>query len=168
MMACDGVTYRYTDAGQDWLVSWHGPTDPPRGGRRHGSAGVCLTSNRQVVLVSSDGGNTWDFPGGRPDGDEIWQATLKREIFEEVCARLDGASLLGFAQGTCVRGHEQGLVLVRAAWRATVTLLPWDPRHEITHRRLVETGDVLDHVSFPAGARPIYERWVHEALDISR
>lgn len=163
-MAHGGEEYRFQEAGQEWIVSWHGPANPPLGGKRHGSAGICLTSEGQVVLVSSDDGDTWGFPGGRPIGDESWRETFERELSEEACARLGEASLLGFSQGICVEGHERGLVLVRAVWRATVTLLPWNPQHEMTHRRLVERTTALDHVSFPLGARPIYERWVHEAM----
>lgn len=163
-MAHEGEHYRFHDAGQEWLVSWHRPDNPPPCGKRHGSAGVCFAAKGQVVLVSSDRGDTWGFPGGRPIGNESWQETFERELSEEACARLDEATLLGFSQGICVGGHEKGLVLVRALWGAAVTLLPWNPQHEITHRRLVEKNTAMDHVSFPLGARPIYERWVHEAL----
>ena len=154
--------FEWQDAGQRWVVSWHSPALPPPRGKRHGSSALCLTSQRHVVLVSA-GGVDWGFPGGRPEGDETWRDTLERELLEEACARVDEASLLGFSRGTCIEGHEEGLVLVRALWRATVTLLPWSPQHEITHRRLVRWSEVLDEISLPFGARPLYERWLDEA-----
>lgn len=99
-----------------------------------------------------------------PEGDEDWRATLEREVLEEACARVDEASLLGFSRGVCIKGHEQGLVLVRALWSAVVTLNPWDPRHEMTHRRLVSAKTVLDYIDVPDGNLPLIERWCHESL----
>ena len=60
--------------------------------------------------------------------------------------------------------EEQGVVLVRSLWCAEVTLLSWEPQHETTHRRLVPPAQALDIIRFPAGARPIYQRWLQEAL----
>src|SRR5262245_24104772 len=55
---------------QDVMVSWHPPSTPPEG-RRHGAAGVCFAEG-QVVLISNDG-MSWEWPGGRPEGNEDWQ-----------------------------------------------------------------------------------------------
>src|SRR5262245_38409554 len=98
-------------AGQDWLVSWHPPADVPDG-LRHGAAGVCVAGD-QLVLISPDG-DQWGFPAGRPEGEETFEETLRREVWEEACARVTAARLLGFARGECVAGHEEGRVLVRS------------------------------------------------------
>jgi 8-oxo-dGTP pyrophosphatase MutT (NUDIX family) len=133
--------------GQDWLVSWHPPSEPPAG-RPHGAAGVCVTRGDQLVLISHDG-VLWGFPAGRPEGAEDAEETLRREVWEEACARVLGARLLGFARSECVEGREAGLVLVRSYWHADVEVEPWEPQFEIAHRRIVPAADARDHVRDP-------------------
>lgn len=161
--ARDLEEFEFHDDGQDWVGSWHPPTLPPPKGTPHGSAAVCLTVAGQVVLITADS-KSWGLPGGRPMPGEDWRATLEREVLEEACARVDRASLLGFVRGVCVRGSDEGLVIVRSLWLAYVSLLPWEPRHEIRERALVPPDSVLSRVDHPVGLRPIYRRWFHEAL----
>lgn len=111
--------------GQDWLVSWHPPSEPPAG-RPHGAAGVCVTRNGQLVLISHDG-LLWGFPAGRPEGTEDIEETLRREVREEACAQVLRAQMLGYARSQCVEGHEEGLVPVRSCWHAEVEVGPWEP-----------------------------------------
>ncbi|MGH7449592.1 MAG: NUDIX hydrolase [Longimicrobiales bacterium] len=85
----------------------------------------------------SDLGQQWGWPGGRPEGNESWEQTLRREVLEEACVIVRDARLLGFCRAACVSGPEKGVVLVRSIWRANVEVLPWAPRYEIRHRRLV-------------------------------
>jgi len=166
-VARDREEFKYSANGQDWIASWYPPLFPPPGGKRHGSAAICFTSERNVVLISSDG-QSWDSPGGRPEGDEDWRTTLEREVLEEACAQVEEASLLGFSKGVCVRGHEEGLVLVRALWSAVVSLHQWEPHHEISHRLIVPPDTALTRLlaqeSIPVGLQPIYRRWFYEAL----
>jgi ADP-ribose pyrophosphatase YjhB (NUDIX family) len=162
--ARDGEEFDYRDgAGQDLIVSWHPPTLRPPSGTPHGAAGICFTSNENVVLVSFDG-ERWGFPGGRPEGDEDLRATLDREVLEEACARVEKATLLGFSKGVCIRGPEKGLVLVRSLWQAGVSLLKWDPQHETTRRQVVPSDTALERVEFGHGLGPIFHRWFQEAL----
>ena len=114
------------------------------------------------MLVSSDG-RSWCLPGGRPEGDEDWRATLDREVLEEACARVETASLLGFSRGLYTKGREEDLVLVRALWLACVALDPWQPAHEIKHRLLVPSDEALARIDLPDGQLPIYQRWFDEA-----
>jgi len=123
-----------------------------------------VTPGGDVVLVSQDGGKVWGPPGGKPEGDEDWRATMEREVLEEACVLVEDATLLGFSKAEVVKGPEEGLVLVRALWRADVSLLPWDPRHEITHRILVQPQDVLAQASPAEHRLPILRRWLDEAL----
>jgi NUDIX domain len=44
------------------------------------------------VLISNDG-ERWGWPGGRPDGNESWEQTLRREVLEEACAIVRHARL---------------------------------------------------------------------------
>ena len=113
-----------------------------------------------LVLISHNGCD-WDFPAGRPQGNENWERTLRREVLEEACATVGDARLLGFACGRCTHGHEEGLVLVRSFWLADVVLHPWVPRFETSHRRVVPATELSSHLS-PA-FMPIYRRALDEA-----
>jgi hypothetical protein len=55
-------------------------------------------------------------------------------------------------------------VLIRSLWSAVVSLQPWNPRHEMTHRRLVSAESAVDLITLPNGIEPIYRRWLREAL----
>ncbi len=123
---------------------WFPPSHGAPEGRRHGSTGVCVTTEGQVVVVSE--GSGWGLPGGRPEGEEGWRETLDREVWEEACAVVEDARLIGFAQGTCLRGHEEGLVLVRSLWVATVRLEPWAPEFETVERDVLEPGEALERL----------------------
>jgi ADP-ribose pyrophosphatase YjhB (NUDIX family) len=150
----DGEEIEVNSKGQDWLSSWHPPSKPPPDGRNHGAAGICITHDGQVVLVTEDG-VAWDIPGGRPEAGESLRQTLDREMLEETCGRVQDARLLGYFRGQCVRGHEQGLVLVRSFWLATIELDAWEPRYEIVQRRLVTPTVALDEV----GSSSLWSPW---------
>jgi ADP-ribose pyrophosphatase YjhB (NUDIX family) len=147
--------------GGDWRVGWYPPPDPPPG-TPHGAAAVCV-SDDQVVLISTDG-QRWGLPGGRPEPHERWIDTLRREVAEETCAVVERARLLGFTRGICIRGPEEGLVLVRSMWRAEVRLERWAPRFEIPYRRLLPANEALRSVVIAEpSVGPIYRRMFTEA-----
>jgi ADP-ribose pyrophosphatase YjhB (NUDIX family) len=158
----DGDEVLVHASGQRWIATWHVPEAVPSG-KPHGSAGICVTPEGCAVLISADGAR-WDLPAGRPEGAEDWEETLRREMLEEACAIVRTARLLGFSRGHCVRGHEEGLVLVRAFWRADVELQPWEPRFEIRHRRVVPVADLLSHLAAGGdGFLPVWRRAMIEA-----
>jgi 8-oxo-dGTP pyrophosphatase MutT (NUDIX family) len=159
-IAMDGVDLAFSMDGQDWRVGWYPPPDPPQG-TPHGAAAICVSGD-QVVLIGNNG-EKWGLPGGRPELDETMIDTLRREVQEEACATVTTCRLLGFSRGTCVRGHEQGLVLVRSMWRAEVRVEAWQPQFEITHRRLVPAAEAFAHLDIPAGLRPLHRRAFAEA-----
>ena len=160
-IARDGRDLMVSSNGGDWRVGWYPPPDPPSG-TPHGAAAVCVSGNR-IVPISSDG-KRWGLPGGRPEPHEQWVDTLRREVAEEACARVTGATLLGFTRGECLSGPEQGLILVRSMWRAEVRLDRWAPRFEIAHRRLVPAGQALRQVVMAEPAvGPIHRRMFVEA-----
>jgi ADP-ribose pyrophosphatase YjhB (NUDIX family) len=163
VLAADGEEFRVHSNGQDWIASWHPSVSGPPAGKPHGAAAVCFIGDGQIVLVTEDG-KSWGLPGGRPEGDEDWRETLDREVLEEACARVDDATLLGFSKGVCIRGEEEGLVLVRSFWLAAVSLEAWAPEYEITQRRLTAPEIALDLVSQADDVRPIYQRLFHEAF----
>lgn len=143
-VAADGLEIAVHVGGQDLLVSWHPPGAVPPG-TMHGAEAVCV-SGEEVVLVSTDG-ESWSLPGGRPEVDETWGETLRREVLEEACATVVHARLLGFSRGVCIAGPESGLELVRSIWRADVELGPWEPRFEMHHRRLVTPEDLAEDLA---------------------
>jgi ADP-ribose pyrophosphatase YjhB (NUDIX family) len=161
--ARDGEEVEIRAGGQAWLVSWHPPMSPPPG-KPHGASGVCVTADGGIVLISTDG-HRWGLPGGRPEGDETWEETFRREMLEEACATVVDARLLGFGRSRCIAGHEAGLVIVRSWWRADVELARWEPQFEIPYRRVFAAEDVrdeLDH-SEECGLDRVLARMLREA-----
>jgi ADP-ribose pyrophosphatase YjhB (NUDIX family) len=162
LVAADGVQIPIWSGGQQWLVSWHPPPEPPDG-TPHGAGGVCVTADGDIVVISPDG-VIWDLPAGRPEPGESCEETLRREMDEEACATVIGARLLGFTRGQCLTGPESGRVLVRSVWRADVELRPWEARFEIADRRVVAPAAVEDALSL--GSHPfavIIRRELQEA-----
>lgn len=144
---------------QVWRVAWCPTPDPPPG-TRHGAEAICVSDGQ--VLVSRDG-RLWGLPAGRPEQSEGWVDTLRREVREEACAEVVSCRLLGFTRGVCVRGPQEGLVLVRSHWRAEVQVLRWEPRFEMTHRRLVPAKVALRSMAIPEGLGPLYRRMFAQA-----
>lgn len=137
---------------QTWQVVWY-PAEAEPTGKAHGSAGICLTPEQQVIVVSQNGLD-WDVPAGRSEIGESWEATLRREVAEEACAKVQSAQLLGFCQSQCLAGTEQGLVLVRSFWLAQVQLLPWQPQFEIRQRLMIALAEIWNYL--PPSFVPIY------------
>lgn len=54
-------------------------------------------------------------------------------------------------------------MLVRSLWRAEVSVEPWEPQFEITHRRLVPAAEAFACLALPAGLRPLRRRAFTEA-----
>ncbi len=158
-IAYPGMVYPFEADGEVWSLSWHSPPSPPDG-IRHGSAGLCLTAHGEVILISQDG-KSWDFPGGKPEGTETWEETLRRELMEEACVEVLSVTLLGFARAECTQGKELGRAIVRSFWRAEVEVHPWEPQFETTHRLLVQPEETLNYTFW--GYAPIYRRVLQEA-----
>ena len=161
-IAADGEQFLIHENHGEWLVSWHPPVGVPEG-IRHGAEGICVTESGDTVVISRDG-KTWELPAGRPEGDESWEQTLQREVSEEACSVVVEARLPGFTRGECVKGHQTGAVLVRSRWLADVQLLPWEPRFEITHRRVVPLAQLRVELQVAASPfAPLIRRALSEA-----
>jgi hypothetical protein len=160
-VARDHEEYPVRANGGEWLTAWHPAIHVPTG-TPHGANGLCVTADDRLVLISNDA-ERWGWPGGRPERDESWEQTLRREVLEEACCMVREARLLGFCRSACISGPENGLVLVRSIWRAEVDLMPWEPRFEIAHRCVVSTNEALSHLWIEAGFEPIYYRALKEA-----
>ena len=157
----DGEEFLVEVNGGTWRLSWHPPPTPPKG-TPHGANGICVTSGGGLVLISEDN-KIWGLPGGRPEGDETWEQTLRREMLEEACVQVGAAQLLGFSRGICLSGPESGLVLVRSWWHAEVEVEEWEPRFEIPHRRIVPSQNWRAHVWIHEGFEPVVYRPFQEA-----
>jgi ADP-ribose pyrophosphatase YjhB (NUDIX family) len=148
--------------GGDWTVTWHGPDDEPVG-KAHGATAICFTPDGGLVVVSAEEQH-WGLPGGRTEPGETWDQTMRREVWEEACATVTDARMLGFIHAVCHSGHEEGLVLVRSQWRAEVELGDWKPEFEVSHRRVVPVSEWRDNISMDdARWMPIFERFFAEA-----
>ena len=159
--ARDGEEFAVRANGGRWTVAWHPASVAPEG-TPHGAAGICLTADGGLVLVS-DNSERWGLPGGRPEEQESWEQTLRREMLEEACATVVQARLLGFSRGACVEGPEEALVLVRSLWRAEVELATWKSQFEIAHRRVVPAEEWSAHLWIDDGFAPIFHRAFAEA-----
>lgn len=161
----DGEEISIWGGGQEWQVSWY-PSDHTSEGTPHGSAGVCCSPDLRIVLVSRDGEN-WGFPGGRPEGNETWEETLRREVHEEACSTVKESRLLGFSRSRCVSGSQERLILARAFWQSRVKLEPWLPQFEIPFRWVFPRSKVRDVLSqsHPGGDAPIVLRVFDKAIE---
>jgi hypothetical protein len=101
-VARDGEEFAVHSNGGDWLTAWHSATTVPDGAP-HGVNAFCVTTDDRIVLISRDG-ERWGWPGGRPEREESWEQTLRREILEETYAVVRDARLLGFSCGVCLTG----------------------------------------------------------------
>src|SRR5690348_11504056 len=155
-VARDGEEFAVSSNHGEWLTAWH-PPDLAPAGTPHGANAFCIAAGDGVVLISNDGVR-WGWPGGRPEGNESWEQTLRREVLEETCSIVSNALLLGFCRSVCLSGPEKDRVLVRSIWRAEVELLPWKPGFEIAHRRVVPVKELLLHLVMEKGFEPIYRR----------
>src|SRR5260370_23572779 len=152
--ASDGQEFVVRSNGGDWLIAWHSPSAVPAG-TPHGANAFCVTADDRVVLISNDG-ERWGWPGGRPEGDESWEQTLRREILEETCSVVNDARLLGFCRSVCLGGPERDRVLVRSIWRAEDELLSWKAHFEIPHLRVIPAGELFAPLWVEYGCVPIY------------
>src|SRR5258708_14910725 len=95
----DGEEFAVRSNGGDWLTAWHSPIEVPAG-TPHGANAFCVTADDQVVLISNDGVYC-ARPGGRPEGSESWEQTLRSQILEETFSIVSNARLLGFCRRMC-------------------------------------------------------------------
>nr|WP_281416189.1 NUDIX domain-containing protein [Deinococcus aestuarii] len=119
---------------------------------------MCFTGDGHIVLVSQDG-NTWSLPGGKPEGDETWEETLRREVAEEACAEVLDCRLLGAqrVEGLTPEPYDQ------LRFRARVGLHPFRPAFETRYRKVFAVEDYARVLPWGAGA--IGQALLRQALD---
>ncbi|BDP41243.1 hypothetical protein DAETH_12120 [Deinococcus aetherius] len=123
--------------------------------------GLCFTADGHIVLVSRDG-SEWSLPGGKPEGDETWEETLRREVAEEACAEVLACRLLGAqrVEGLTPQPYHQ------LRFWARVGLHPFAPVFETRHRRAIPTEEYA-HV-LPWGAGVIGQALLRQAFATER
>ncbi|EMA53484.1 MULTISPECIES: NUDIX hydrolase [Halococcus] len=73
----------------------------------------------RVLLILGRGGSKWGVPGGGQEGDETMEATVRRELLEEVgiAASPTGLNHLRHEVATC-EGYDERLHVLRAFFHA--------------------------------------------------
>jgi ADP-ribose pyrophosphatase YjhB (NUDIX family) len=104
--------------------------------------GLCFTAGFQLVMVTWDG-RQWTFPGGTVENGETVEQTLIREVAEEACARVVACHYLAAQHVADPLNPNGGSSYYQTRWWARVYLDPWQPRHEMTARQLVNVDQVL-------------------------
>jgi 8-oxo-dGTP pyrophosphatase MutT (NUDIX family) len=96
-----------------------------------------------------DGGTPyWNLLGGGVEPGETLEGCLVREVMEEGCARVVESRYIG-CQRVDEPEHPAGpRRYYQSRFWARVELLPWDPRHEVSERRLVRPGGFLSTLSW--------------------
>ena len=119
-------------------VTWDcTPGLPPRKQTTQAS-GVCYTSEGRILLVGD--GKSWSLPGGHPEEGETIQEALRREVREEACALVERCVYLGTQR---VDDPAEAAPYFQTRWWAQVTLQPFEPKHEMTARRLIAPDELV-------------------------
>jgi inorganic pyrophosphatase len=136
-------------SGKRFEATWQSEGElPPRNQVTQASA-VCFTSDDQIVMISGDG-IAWNIPGGHPEEGESPDDALSREVWEEACCEIIEHALLGYQH---VRDLTDDSVHFQLRYFCRVDVEPFDPKHEITHRKIISPGDFLQTLEY--GHSPI-------------
>jgi ADP-ribose pyrophosphatase YjhB (NUDIX family) len=115
-------------------------------------AAVAIVTARGRVLLARRArppyAGTWDLPGGFLEADETPMAGLRRELREEIGARIRRARLAGFATDRYGPGGIAVLTVVYAVTPVSTSLhaeddvseVRWFPRHAIPYSEIAFTG----------------------------
>jgi ADP-ribose pyrophosphatase YjhB (NUDIX family) len=106
------------------------------------------------------------FPGGTVEDGESVEQALVREIAEEACARVVSCQHLASQHVADPLNPDGRSSYYQSRWWARVDLDPWQPQDEMTARRLVPPGQVLDTLAWQR--KEIAHRLLQLALDVER
>jgi 8-oxo-dGTP pyrophosphatase MutT (NUDIX family) len=133
------------DQGRRVTFTWFDPPFRPEPPHSNQAYGICFTETGLIVLGACDVGGApyWNLLGGGVEPGETLEGCLIREVMEEGCARVIESRYIG-CQRVDEPEHPAGpRRYYQTRFWARVELLPWDPRHEVSERRLVRPGDFL-------------------------
>jgi len=131
-------------AGKRFEVTWELGGDLPPRCHITQVSGVCFAPDDRIVMISSDG-NTWNIPGGHPENGESLEDALNREVLEEACCEVTELSLLGWQH---VRDLQDNSVHYQMRYCCRVRVHPFEPRHEVTHRKLIDPDAFLQTLEY--------------------
>lgn len=98
---------------------------------------------------------------------ETLEACVRREILEEICAKVVDLEYIGCQLVDDPEAPEPPWLYFQSRFWARVELLPWEPLHEVRERRLVQPAEFRDVLKWgkAATAGRILEsgQRVHEA-----
>jgi len=134
--------------------TWDDSSTPPPREWTTQASGVCFTDEGRIVLV----GDRHDcfLPGGHPEQGETVAEALAREVLEEACAVVEQCEYVGAIR---VDDAAEAEPYFQTRWWARVKLLPFEPLHETTQRRLVAPDEFVAALNWNTGriARAILE-----------
>ena len=107
--------------------------------------GFCFDSRGHILLI--DDGDQYSLPGGKPEEDETWEQTMRREVLEEAQITLGEIYYLGWQEviGDRLAHDERPYAQVRMIAQVE-SLLPVaaDPATGICYRRGFHAPDDAD------------------------
>jgi NADH pyrophosphatase NudC (nudix superfamily) len=154
------------EQGRRVTFTWFDPPFRPEPPHSNQAYGICFTGAGLIVLgaCEADGEQYWNLLGGGVEPGETLEDCLVREVREEGCARVVDSRYIG-CQRVDDPGHAAG------PWRyyqtrfwARVELLPWNPQHEVSERRLVRPEGFLQALSW--GSAPSAAIILEEGLKV--
>jgi 8-oxo-dGTP pyrophosphatase MutT (NUDIX family) len=154
------------EQGRRVTFTWFDPPFRPEPPHSNQAYGICFTEAGLIVLGACDvdGAPYWNLLGGGVEPGETLEGCLVREVMEEGCARVAESRYIG-CQRVDDPEHPAGpRRYYQARFWARVELLPWDPRHEVSERRLVRPGDFLRTLSW--GSAPSAAIILEEGLKV--
>lgn len=153
--------------GRALTVTWLPPPFLPPRELATRAYGICFTDTGEIVLVS-DANDSWDLPGGHPDGAETLEEALAREVWEEARAVVTACAYIGCQQVDDPLAPDGLTRYFQARFWARVVLRPFVREWETTARRLVSPDRFLTTLTWGHApmARLILEaglalEWLH-------
>ena len=67
---------------------------------------VIFDEQGRIVLVTTSNGSGWTLPGGKPEPNESFEETVKREVMEEANVSIENITPLGYVEVKPDEGKE--------------------------------------------------------------
>lgn len=128
--------------------------------------GVCFDLSGNVLIMRTPG-KSWNIPGGTPELGETPEATLKRELEEEIDISISQNEMIGYFE---VSSDELTIYQLRyAAIIDKVNPQTMDPAiNVINERKFINTNEFFDYIEYEE-YRPMLEeaiKWYEKNKNI--
>jgi len=121
--------------------------------------GLCFTEQGHIVLAAV-ADREWTLPGGHREPGESMEATLVREIREEICASVSNAVYLGVQR--VIDEHHTSVIHYHARYWARVRMEEFVPSHEVHYLAFVQPPMLLTTLNWQT--KRILEATLQDAL----